>query len=377
MNHLVSGTRNIVGIALVFSMFLMVSCSRQPATLKEAYADDFLVGAAVNRWIYSERDTSQSALVKEQFNSITNENCLKWERVHPRPGEYNFDASDQYVQYGEDNGMVIVGHVLTWHSQTPDWVFEDADGEPLTREALLARMKEHIETLMTRYKGRIGYWDVVNEALADDGSMRKNKWYRIIGEDWVARAFEFAHATDPEAGLIYNDYSLSNPAKRDGAVRLIKSLQEQGLKVDGIGMQCHYHMHTPALKDLEESIIAFGGLGLQVHVTELDINVLPTPPRFYGANVNISTEMREELNPYPDSLPVAQQQALAGRYADFFTIFKEHSDKIARITFWGVSDRSSWLNNWPVRGRTNYPLLFDRQLQPKPAFYSVMEVAAD
>ncbi len=371
------GLRAGIAGLIVVLIFNLGSCSTEPQSLKEAFADDFLVGSAINMWTYSGRDSASIALVKREFNTVTAENSMKWERIHPNPDEFNFGPADMFVEFGEENGMNIVGHVLIWHSQTPRWVFRDENGDTISREALLERMKNHIETIMTHYKGKVDTWDVVNEALEDDGTLRKNNWYNVIGEDWVEKAFEFAQGIDPDAKLIYNDFSLSNPEKRDGAIRLVKSLQEKGLRVDGIGMQCHYHMDYPSLEDLEASIVAFGELGVGVHVTELDINVLPAPWDYIGANVEMTAEIRAELNPYPDSLPAIKQKELAERYADFFRIFKKHSDVVERVTFWAVSDRSSWLNNWPVRGRTNYPMLFDRQLMPKPAYYSVMEIGSE
>ncbi|MEX2369614.1 MAG: endo-1,4-beta-xylanase [Bacteroidales bacterium] len=361
---------------LIFSMLIFNSCTKE-TTLKEAYAGEFVVGAALNTRTFAGNDTASSELVQKHFNSITSTNDLKWERIHPKPGEYTFERADMFVNYGEEHNMHVVGHVLIWHSQTPSWVFLDENGDTASREVMLERMKDHIETVMTRYRGRIHTWDVVNEALADDGSLRENNWYKAIGDDWVEKAFEFAQGIDPEVSLIYNDYSLANPAKRDGAVRLIQSLQEKGLKVDGIGMQGHYHLDNPSLENLEASIVAFSDLGIEVHITELDVNVLPSPWNYIGANVEMTHELHEELNPYPDSLPAEVQDELAVRYAGFFRIFREHHEHIERVTFWGESDRSSWLNNWPVRGRTNYPLLFDRELQPKPAFDAVMKVAGE
>jgi endo-1,4-beta-xylanase len=357
-------------------LLIVTSCSN-PTTLKEAYDEDFLVGSALNRWTYSEKDTISADLVKAHCSTISPENDMKWQIIHPEDGNYNFKPADTFVQFGEDNNQYILAHTLVWHSQTPKWVFYNSLGDTVSREVLLARMKDHIETIMKRYKGRVDAWDVVNEAIADDGSLRENIWYKIIGEDWIEKAFEYAKDIDPEADLLYNDYSLANPSKRAGAVKLIKSLQEKGLKVDGIGMQGHYQLETPAIEEVEASILAFSELGIGVHFTELDITVLPSPWKHLGASVELSAEIKDELNPFPETLPDSMQLKLADRYADLFGVFLKHNDKIERITFWGVTDRTSWLNNWPVHGRTNYPLLFDREGQTKPAFDVVMERAAE
>lgn len=344
---------------------------------KDVFAEAFLVGAALNPNQFYERDARGAALVKTHFNTITPENVMKWGLIHPEPGTYDFEAADRFVAFGEENDMVIVGHTLVWHNQTPSWVFEDDAGNTLTREALLERMQDHIQTVVGRYRGRIHGWDVVNEALNEDGTLRQTPWLEIIGEDYVAQAFRFAHEADPEAELYYNDYSLTNPAKRDGAVRLVQNLLDQGVPVTGIGMQGHYALSYPTLEELDASIAAFAGLGVDVMITELDVAVLPRPSEHWGADLSQRAELRDELNPYPEAFPDSMQQALARRYADFFEVFLDHRDDVSRVTFWGVTDGDSWLNNWPIRGRTSYPLLFDRAYQPKPAFDAVVATARE
>ncbi|MEM1269253.1 MAG: endo-1,4-beta-xylanase [Bacteroidota bacterium] len=346
-------------------------------SLSEAFDGAFLIGAAMNADQFSGRDTAGSELVQQQFNTITPENVMKWGLIHPQPGQYAFGDADRYVEFGETNDMFIVGHTLIWHQQTPAWVFEDATGQPLTREALLERMEDHIQTVVGRYKGRIDGWDVVNEALNDDGSMRETPWFNIIGEDYLAQAFRFAQAADPEAELYYNDYTLENPAKRAGAVRLVQSLLDQGVKVSGVGTQGHHLLdsNSPSILAQAETIEDLAALGVDVMITELDIAVLPRPFEYWGADISQSAELQDELNPYTEGLPDSVQQALAQRYADLFQIFHRYKDDISRVTFWGVSDGDSWLNGWPIAGRTSYPLLFDRQHQPKPAFDAVLGVA--
>lgn len=347
-----------------------------PATLKAAYQGAFLVGAALNPAQFTGRDSVEAALIAAQFNSISPENVLKWERVHPRPDTFNFAPADRYVAFGERHHMFIVGHTLVWHNQTPAWVFQDSAGQPVGRDTLIARMRTHIFMVVGHYRGRIGGWDVVNEALNEDGTLRASPWERIIGDDYVALAFRFAHEADPGAQLYYNDYSLSNAAKRRGAVALIRRLQGEGVPVTGIGMQNHDGLDYPPLAALDSSITAFAALGVKVMVTELDVDVLPRAMRRTGADVSQRAAARAGLNPWPDSLPDSVQQALARRYAALFGVFYRHRDAISRVTFWGVTDKDSWKNNWPVPGRVNYPLLFDRSARPKPAFKAVLAVPA-
>ncbi len=353
---------------------LETTAGAQPA-LKDVFEGRFLVGAALNEAQFSGRDARGAGLVAAHFNTITPENILKWESVHPEPGRYAFDAPDRYVAFGEEHGLFVVGHTLVWHNQTPAWVFQDAAGNPVGRDTLLARMRDHIHTVVGRYKGRIGGWDVVNEALNEDGTLRQSPWMEIIGEDYLAKAFAFAREADPDAGLYYNDYSLPNPAKRDGAVALIRKLQAQGAPVTGIGLQGHYGLAYPSLAQIDSALAAFTALGIDLMVTELDIDVLPSAMQHRGADITQNVELRNELNPYPDALPDSMQQALAQRYADLFGLFLNHSDALTRVTFWGVTDGDSWKNDWPVRGRTNYPLLFDRAGLPKPAFEAVVQAA--
>jgi endo-1,4-beta-xylanase len=257
----------------------------------------------------------------------------------------------------------------------PRWVFQDADGKPLGRDALLERMREHIFTVVGRYKGRVHGWDVVNEALNEDGTLRKSQWLNIIGEDYIARAFEYARQADPGAELYYNDYNLDYEAKWQGAVELVKKLKQQGLKVTAIGTQSHHKMDRPTLEQIEESFKAFRNLGVKVAVTELDVDVLPAVTRQPTADVSAWTQAGPDSNPYTAGLPDEVQNALAERYRDLFALFLRYRDIITRVTFWGVTDRFSWLNNFPVPGRTNYPLLFDREGKPKPAFDAVLRTA--
>lgn len=367
------GFRMLSGVGMVV-LTISTACGQQKTTLKDAFKNQFYIGAALNEGQITGKDAPAISLLKEQFSSITPENCMKWERIHPKPNEFRFALPDSFVALGEKNHMFIIGHCMVWHSQVPKWVFEDSLGKPVTREVLLKRMHDHILTVMGRYKGRIQGYDIVNEALNEDGTMRKSRWHEIIGDDFIEKAFEYAHEADPNAELYYNDYNIEQPAKREGAIKIIKNLQSKGIKITGVGIQGHYHMDFPTLKDLDESVAEYSKLGIKVMFTELDINVLPSPENLRGADVSQKFEMQKKMNPYPTALPDSMQQKLAERYADFFKIFGKYKS-VSRVTFWGINDGQSWLNNWPIFGRTNYPLLFDRNFQPKAAFYSVIKTA--
>ena len=361
---------------LSLSAFAAFSQIPAPGSLKDAFHGAFVVGAAINTAQITGADTRGDALIAQQFNAISPENVLKWEVIHPRPDAYNFTLADQYVEFGVAHSMFIVGHTLCWHSQTPAWVFKDDKGDPLTRDALLQRLHDHIQTVVGRYKGRIGSWDVVNEALNDDGTLRQSQWEKIIGDDYIIKAFQFAHEADPNVQLTYNDYNLENPAKRKGAIELVKRLKAAGVPVAIVGNQGHLHLDSPSVQDEEATISDLAAAGVKVAITELDIDVLPSAWG-HTADVSLNIQQNAKLNPYPDGLPDEVQQALAKRYADLFAIFWKHRDVISRVTFWGVTDRDSWLNNWPVRGRTSYPLLYDREGKPKPAFAAVLKTAGN
>jgi len=365
--------KSIVLAALVAGSVCLPLCAQ--TTLKEAFHDSFRIGAAIHQAVFTGGDAGGATLVQAQFDTISPENDLKWERVHPTPQGFNFDPADRYVEFGEKNHMFIVGHCLVWHNQVPRWVFEDDKGQPVTREELLRRMHDHIAAVVGRYRGRIRGWDVVNEALNEDGTLRRSEWQRIIGDDYIAKAFEYAHEADPKAELYYNEYSLENEAKRKGGVELIRKLLAQGIPVTAVGLQGHYRMDWPGVEDVEATIAAFQALGVKVNITELDVDVLPRVRRDQSADVSARAEGGANSNPYTAGLPAPQQQALADRYAALFRVFLKHRDAITRVTFWGVTDRTSWLNDFPAKGRTNYPLLFDREGKPKPAFDAVVAAA--
>jgi endo-1,4-beta-xylanase len=362
----------------IFIIILTVSlssCKKNEPGLKEAFSDDFLIGTCMNAVQINGSDTKAKPFIAANFNTLTAENAMKWENIHPKPDKYDFTVADSIVNFAIANSMFVVGHVLVWHSQTPAWVFQDSLGNPLSRDALISRMKEHIFTVVGHFKGKVNGWDVVNEAFNEDGTLRKSKWFEIIGEDYIRLAFEFANAADPGAELYYNDYNNELPAKREGIIPIINDLKQKGLKIDGMGIQGHWHLDSPALSVIDESIGKYAAMGLKVMITEMEVNVLPTPPEVYGADVSQQARYLETLNPYSTGLPDSVSTQLAKRYADLFRLLMKHNDAVTRVTFWGVHDGYSWKNDWPIIGRTNYPLLFDRNYNPKPAFYSVIKTA--
>ena len=356
----------------LLATFRLPTAAQKQQTLKDVFQRDFKIGAALNRRQFFEEDPRGAEIVTRHFNSITPENVLKWSLVHPQPERYDFVASDRYVAFGEKHGMFVVGHTLLWHNQTPRWVFQDDQGKPVDRDTLLRRLREHISTVVGRYKGRIKGWDVVNEALNQDGTMRQSPWFKIIGDDYLAQAFRFAREADPDVELYYNDYDLELPAKRKGAVALIKKLQSEGVPITGVGLQNHNRLQWPSIADEDATITAFAKLRLKVNITELDVDVLPRTTGI-GADYAVNIAPTPELNPYAAGLPGPVQSQLAQRYTDLFRVYLKHRDAIDRVTFWGVADGDSWLNNWPIRGRTNHPLLFDRSGRPKPAFAAVID----
>jgi endo-1,4-beta-xylanase len=375
--HLV--IRLIIGLALPVAL-LGFSCRKsaepvkQAEGLKDSFKDKFLIGVALNESQILGKDTLAHAFTMQHFNSVTAENDMKWERIHPEPDVYNFAVPDSLIAFGQRNGMFIVGHTLVWHSQVPDWVFTDESGKQLTRDALLQRMRDHIFTVVGRYKGKVNGWDVVNEAVDEDGQLRKSKWYEIIGEDYIQKAFEYAREADPAAALYYNDYNIELRKKREGTVRLLQDLQQKGVKIDGVGIQGHWHLESPDLQEIDSSFQVYGDLGLKIMITELDVNVIPEPSGIIGADIAQHADYQSQLNPWPESFPDTMQQVLANRYAALFGLFLKHSDKVNRVTFWGIHDGYSWKNNWPIPGRSTYPLLFDRKYQPKPAYDAVVEL---
>jgi len=346
---------------------LLMSCNSekdQLISMKDYFKNDFLIGAAIPVSHVDGLDRNADSIVTLHFNSIVAENCMKSESIQPEEGRFEWNDADKFVKYGEDRNMSVIGHTLIWHSQLAPWFPYDSVGNYVSAEVLKDRMRTHINEVVGRYKGRIKGWDVVNEAIEDDGSYRVSPFYEILGEEFIPLAFEYAHEADPDAELYINDFSMFKPAKRDAYVALVKDLKERGLRIDGIGMQSHIGLDYPDLGEYEKSIEAFGSTGCDVMITELDMSALPT--LYDGANIGSGTEFRENCNPYPDGLPEDVCKAWNSRMDSVMAIYKKHADVISRVTWWGTYDGMSWRNDFPMAGRTDYPLPFDRNYNMKP-----------
>lgn len=359
---------------LIAAFAALQIASMQAQGLKDVIGNDMQIGVALNTWQSSGQVPEATAVVRKHFNSIVAENCMKSEVLQPEEGKFNFKAGDSLVQFARRNGTAVIGHCLVWHSQAPRWFFTGSDGKPVSRDVLIKRIQKHIKKVVGHYKGQVHGWDVVNEAIEDDGTFRRSPLYNIIGEEFIDIAFQAAHEADPDVELYYNDFSMAKPAKRATVCRLIRRLKEKGLRIDAVGMQSHSGLDYPDLKEYETSIDSFAACGVKVMATELDVNVLPNPQGFGGAAIDQNFEYKKRLNPYTEALPDSVYRQFEQRYLDLFDIYSRHRHQMSRITLWGVSDRESWLNGFPVHGRTNYPLLFDRQYKEKPVIKKIMEL---
>lgn len=331
--------------------------NKEVPALYKVYQDYFLIGAAVNPITLN----SQQELIKTHFNSVTAENEMKFESLHPKEDLYTFEKADEMIAFANQNGKKVRGHTLVWHNQTSDWIFKNEDGSMVDREKLLQRMKKHITTVMERYRGKIYSWDVVNEAASDSGDnlLRDSKWLEIIGEDFIDKAFEYAHEADPNATLFYNDYNESNPEKRDKIYTMAKGLVERGVPIHGIGLQAHWNLTSPTYDDIRQAIEKYACLGLQIQITEMDVSVFDHEDK----RIDL-TDMTEEM-----------KAIQAERYQTFFELLREYKDVISSVTFWGVADDYTWLDNFPVTGRKNWPFVFDQNHQPKDAFWKIVNFA--
>lgn len=363
---------------IILFAFIATSCSisnttnaQKPTSLKDAFKDDFLIGTAMSDFQAAGRDEKALELIKQHFNSITPENLMKAERLMTGWKQYDFSLADKMVAFAQENNIKINGHTFIWHSQMP--AFMRGIRNP---DSVRAYFEDIIQTVGSRYDGKVDSWDVVNEALNEDGTLRQSTFLRALGEDYIVEAFRLAQKATPNSKLYYNDYNIEQPKKRAGAIAIIKKIQEAGVRIDGVGIQGHWHLGKVPFKDIEESIKEFSALGIKVMFTELDISVLPSPWDNTSAEVSLRAAENPKMNPYVNGLPDSVSQQLAKDYEELFKLFLKYKDHISRITFWGVNDGQSWLNGWPIRGRTNYPLLFDRQYQPKAAYYSIMALKA-
>jgi endo-1,4-beta-xylanase len=382
MMRTMSRTIQWLSACLLLGACAQAEAVQEPPALKTAFEDAFLIGTAVNNPIVSGNDAASRELVVRHFNSITAENVMKAGPLNPEPGIWNFGPADAFVEFGEQHDLFIVGHTLVWHNQTPAWFFQDEDGNPNSPDAQIERMRSHIETVAGRYAGRVHAWDVVNEVIDNDGSYRPTTWVNAVGDgdELVKAAFRFASQYAPDAELYYNDFNAWRPAKRDGIVRMVRMLQDEGIRIDGIGIQGHWGLNFPRTEYIEAAIDAYAALGVKVMITELDVDVLPLTREGQIIGQVMSDpqfqleEFKAYLDPWPDGLPEDVERQVAERWAELFRVFHQRRDVIDRVTFWGVHDGMSWKNNYPVPGRTNYPLLFGRDRKAKPAFDAVVAV---
>ena len=359
-------------ICLIGCANKLVSEPSNKLSLGAHFKDLFYLGAAINENTILGLDPKSATIVNREFNTITPENSLKWMFIQPKPNKFNFKAADMYVEMGLKNNMYIVGHALVWHAQLADFM-QNIDNSAEARK----HVDNHINRLVSRYKGKIDAWDVVNEAFEEDGSLRASVFYKNMGENYIEEVFRITEKADPDADLIYNDYNLYKPEKRAAVLKMVNNFKSNGTKINGVGVQAHWDLKSPSLEEIEQIILDIHAEGVSVSFTELDISVLPNPWEMVGAEVTQNFSKFEgdpKMNPYPNGLPDAVQEKLAKRYQDIFNLFVKHSDKINRVTFWGVMDKHSWLNDWPIKGRTNYPLLFDRDYQPKVAYERLLGV---
>jgi endo-1,4-beta-xylanase len=325
--------------------------------LKDYYKDYFTMGVAVSPQGLKRTDESQ--LVLQQFASMTPENAMKMGPIHPRENEYFWRDADSIAAFAKAHNLKLRGHTLCWHNQTPRWLFIDSSLNPpdtVSKELLLKRLKDHITAVVTRYKGTVYAWDVVNEVISDnpDEYFRNSPWYRICGEEFVAKAFEYAHAADPDALLFYNDYNETNPVKREKILKLVKGLKDAGVPINGAGLQAHWSIHDLTEGQVDSTISKFAELGLKVQITELDIKVQPAGNR------------RDSTVGYT---PVREEKQTE-QYEMVFQLFRKYRNVISGVTFWNVSDRYSWLDR--RGGGKAYPLLFDTTYQPKKAYWKVV-----
>ena len=351
--------------ALTFALpFSTLAAEEAVPSLKESLAGYFAIGAAVPPSFVDAADL-HSGLIARQFGAIVAENCMKPETLQPTEGVFRFRDADKILRFAAANAMLVRGHTLVWHQQTPAWFFSDPDDptKPASRELLLSRMRTHIQTVVGHFRGRVAAWDVVNEALSDEGSLRSgaqgSKWMEILGPGYIDKAFEYAHAVDPDALLVINDYNLeSSSAKREAMYELVKGMLARGVPVGAVGLQMHISIYNPSIGEIRQAIERFASLGIKVQVTEMDVSI------YKGS---------ERQKPVTPELLELQ----AKRYGELFGLFKEEAadKRLDMVMLWGVSDESSWLDNFPVQGRANAPLLFDRGQLPKPAFWAVLSTA--
>ena len=360
---------------LILVLFGVVSCkdgekeSKEIATkettkvkgLKDYFAEYFAMGVAVSPASF---EGKSKELILAEYNSLTPENVMKMGVIHPRKDEFNWEPADKIVAFAQENNLKVRGHALVWHQQTGNWIFKDEDGNDVSREVLLDRMKAHIDSVVGRYKGKIYAWDVINEAIDDnpDNFLRNSKWLEIIGDDFLTKAFEFAHEADPEAKLFYNDYNIIIPEKRDRVLKLIAKLKSEDAPIDGIGIQGHWSIFSPSEDELRQALKMYTETGLDVQITELDVSLYKW-----------EKEQRERRPDESDEFTEERKLAQIEAYQKFFKVFRGYKEELTGITFWNISDRNTWLDRYPVEGRKNYPLLFDQNYKRKQVYDSIIQ----
>lgn len=341
---------------------LVVQSQTTPAvTLKEKYASYFTMGVAISPRALR---TPERQLIETQFSGVTAENAMKMGPIHPRADRFNWAAADSVVAFATARNMAVRGHTLVWHSQTPDWLFKGEGDQQVIKEELLKRIKAHIDSVVGRYKGRVFAWDVVNEAISDQKEefYRPSLFYQICGEEYIQKAFEWAHAADPSALLFYNDYNETDPVKRGKIIKMVNELRAKGVPIHGIGLQAHWSIFSPSAELLEQTLSDFSKTGLTLHITELDVSVYKKE----GRRERIPSDSLTAYTPEREAMQTEMYQRA-------FAAFRKYRAFIRSVTFWNISDRYSWLDNFPIRGRKDHPLLFDAALQPKKSFGAVMD----
>lgn len=342
-------------------------------SLKDKFEDDFLIGATINQEDYQivGKDARAIKIVLKDFNAVTPENSMKWMHIHPEFDEYTFSNADKIVDFAKANDMYLLGHTLIWHNQVPDYIYNIKDKKTFEKH-----VQKHINTVVNRYKGKVDMWDVVNEALNDDGTLRETVFSDMLGNNYIETSFSLANNADPNVALAYNDYNLYKPKKRKGAISIINSLKKKGIRIDAVGIQAHWDLHFPSIEEIEKTILELAATGVDVMITELDITVIPNPYELAGiAREEFKKfEGDKKWDPYQAGIPNDVQEKLTKRYKDIFELFVKHNDKISRVTFWGINDKYTWRNDNPINNRTDYPLLFDREYKKKPSYNALINV---
>lgn len=392
--------KTILILAVFFISIVSLKCASRKSTtvnsngyvtktteqkgLKDYYKDYFPIGVAVNM---ASLKGPQSELIIKEFNSVTPENDMKMGPIHPRENEYNWSNADSIVNFAVKHHIRIRGHNLLWHAQAPAWMFKDSAGNQVSKDVLLKRLKDHITTVVNRYKGKIYAWDVVNEAVDDNPAnyLRNSMWYRICGEDFIPKAFEYAHAADPKAALYYNDYNSENPSKRDKIYKLLSGLIKAKVPISGVGMQGHWKLDDPTIEELKAALDKYASLGLKIQITELDMTIRSPYRNRQATGTSITNSPPQMPADSGFTSEIAQKQA--ERYKAVFQVFRAYKNVITGVTFWNLSDRYSWLDSrgGGIAGgaaatqtasrtiRKAYPLLFDENLKRKKAYWSVVD----